>query len=66
MDENGIVERDNSYILFTCTYSPWKDEDNVESGEADEDAIGRAFHLRPAKDEYWQKVSDEAQRSDSV
>ena len=45
---------------------PGEDEDDVVGGEADEDAVGGALHLRPAQDEDGDEVAHQAQRHHAV
>ena len=45
---------------------PGEDEDDVVGGEADEDAVGGALHLRPAQDEDGDEVAHQAQRPHAV
>ena len=52
--------RCHSYAL------PGEDEDDVVGGEADEDAVGGALHLRPAQDEDGDEVAHQAQRPHAV
>ena len=52
--------RCHSYAL------PGEDEDDVVGGEADEDAVGGALHLRPAQDEDGDEVAHEPERPHAV
>ena len=45
---------------------PRQYENAVVGCEADEDAVGGAFHLRPAQDEDGEEVADEAKEADPV
>ena len=53
-------------MAVNCHSLPGEDEDDVVGGEADEDAVGGALHLRPAQDEDGDEVAHQAQRPHAV
>lgn len=67
------IHNSNSATLLFSTSLPYflsclpgQDEDDVVGGEPDEDAVGRALHLRPAQDEDGDEVAHEAERAHAV